>query len=97
MDQEGDSPKPHLPSEALLARSNREALMTRSELKTTAEEDEQLSLCYLVLTEEQVADCFEEAEEMAGITLNESRAGELLVTLLTEIVIRNVREEGGEK
>ena len=67
--------------------------MCRSELKTTPEEDEQLSLCYLVLDEDQVAACIEEAEENAGITLNESQAGDRLVTLLTEIVIRNVREE----
>ena len=67
--------------------------MTRAELKTTAEEDEQLSRCYLVLTDEQIDSCYDEAEEMAGITLNESEAGERLVTLLTQIVVRNVREE----
>ena len=71
--------------------------MTRAQLKTTPEEDEQLSLCYLVLDEDQVADCFEEAEEHAAITLHESEAGERLVTLLTEIIVRNVREKRGEK
>ena len=70
--------------------------MCRSELKTTPEEDEQLALCYLVLDADQVAACYEEAEENAGITLNESQAGDRLVTLLTEIVIRNVRAERGE-
>ena len=71
--------------------------MTRAELKTTAEEDEQLSRCYLVLTEEQIDSCYDEAEENAGITLRESEAGERLVSLLTEIVIRNVREERGKQ
>ena len=73
-------------------------MMRPHNFKITPDEQETLDWCRMVLTEEQLAECVEQAEEIAGIELHEQEAAELLVPLLAEIIIRNVRAEkaGGE-
>jgi hypothetical protein len=73
--------------------------MNPQEMKLTPEEQEQLDWCFAALTEEQVADCQEEAVEIAGAELHQDEAAELLVKLYARMIVRNVRAEnnGGGK
>jgi hypothetical protein len=66
--------------------------MNSQEIKITPEEQEQLDWCFAALTEEQIADCQEEAAETAGTELHQDEAAELLVKLYARIMIRNVQE-----
>jgi hypothetical protein len=59
----------------------------------TTEEQNLLDWCCAALTEEQIAECQEEAAEIAGAQLYEHEAAELLVGLFERIIIRNVRAE----
>jgi hypothetical protein len=68
-------------------------MMNSHPLQMTAKEQETLDWCYLALTEEQMAECEEQAEEIAGIELHQAEAAELLVRTLAGIQIRNVRAE----
>jgi hypothetical protein len=73
--------------------------MNPHEMKITPEEQEQLDWCYTALTEEQIAECEEEAAEIAGAELHQQEAAELLVKLLERMIVRNVRaaNSGGAK
>jgi len=48
-----------------------------------------------VLTEEEVADCEEEASEIAGYILNSPRAADDLTRTLIQVILRNAEEPGG--
>jgi hypothetical protein len=67
--------------------------MNSRPLQITASEQDALGWCYLALTEEQILECEEEADEIAGIELHQAEAAELLVRTLARIRIRNVRAE----
>lgn len=62
-------------------------------MKVTAQEQETLDWCVLALTDEQIAECEAEANEIAAIELHQAEAAELLVRTLAQIQIRNVRAE----
>lgn len=73
--------------------------MNLHEMKIIPEEEEQLDWCFAALTEEQIADCQEEAAEIAGAELHQEEAAELLVRLYARMIVRNVRatNNGGGK
>lgn len=73
--------------------------MNPHEMKITPGEQEQLDWCFAALTEEQIADCQEEAAEIAGAELHQEEAAELLVKLYARMIVRSVRAEqtGGEQ
>lgn len=72
--------------------------MSTPKFATTPEEQKQLDWCYLALTEEQIAACQEEAEELAGAELHQDEAAARLIPLLAKIITRNVRaEKDGDK
>lgn len=62
-------------------------------LGMTQEERELVDWCCLALTEEQVADCHDEAAEIAGPEIHAEEAAELLVRTLVKVMIRNGRKE----
>ena len=64
-------------------------------LKTTPEEDIIIARCIASLDDEQIADCEEEASEIAGAMLNAPLAADDLVRTLVQVIIRNAKERGG--
>lgn len=61
--------------------------------KVTPTEQETLEKCYMVLTEEQIADLEGEALELAAVELHEDEAAELYVLLIKKLIVRNLRTE----
>jgi hypothetical protein len=55
----------------------------------TSEESETLDSCYAALTEEQIVECEEEANEIAGAVLGAPKAADDLVRTLVAIIVRN--------
>jgi hypothetical protein len=67
--------------------------MDRNKMTVTPEEQKALDWCYQVLSEEQIAECHDEAEEIAGSEVNAEEAADLLVRTATEIIVRNAQAE----
>jgi len=62
-----------------------------NEMQFTSAEAEILERCYSALDEEQIAECYCEAAEIADAELQRDEAAELLVPLLARIMVRSVR------
>jgi len=58
------------------------------------EKDAIIARCF-ALTEEQIADCEEEASEIAGATLGAPQAADDLIRTLVQVIVRNAEERGG--
>ena len=67
--------------------------MNLEHMNLTPEEQTTFDWCCSALNEEQIADCHDEAAELAGAELHEQQAADLLVPLLKKIMIGNVRRE----
>ena len=64
-------------------------------VEVTPNEAELMEWCHAILTEEQIADCQDEAMELAGAELHQQEAAELLVRLYARMMVRNVRGQNG--
>jgi hypothetical protein len=67
--------------------------METNEFGVSREEQEQLDDCLSHLTEEQIVQCDNEAQEIAIAVINEEIAGSLLVPLLVKLKLRQMRAE----
>jgi len=70
--------------------------VTFGDMRITQREQETLEQCYSSLDELQATEVEQEAFELATEQLFSPQAAAMLLELLVKIVVRNVRERGGE-
>src|ERR1035437_6813026 len=68
-----------------------ETLMLDKLLRVTDEEDDLLQLCFLVLTEHEIAACLNQAREIAAAELRTDDAATLLTGMFVKVIIRGIR------
>jgi len=70
--------------------------MTFGDMRITQREQATLDACYSALDAQQAAEIEEQAFEIAAEEILDVKAAALLLPLLVKIIVRNVRERGGE-
>jgi hypothetical protein len=70
--------------------------MKFADMKITRKESDTLDQCYSALDAQEAAEIEQEAFELATEHLFSPQAAAMLLPLLVRIIVRNIRERGGE-